>query len=158
MANFKNGPVGMVTNALNKKGTLKGKNKKETKQLKAICPHHKFNKKGKLKPTIFNNGDGTCTCEMCGARFPASFYKNNELDDVVGGMQTLNDQAKYMAVSLGAGNETIEYFSQAGGILGKYKKAYKKIRNVAEKQNSVKKKKNKKGGYGSSQYGSWGHR
>ena len=36
-----------------------------------------------------------------------------------------------------------------------YKKAYNKLKEVAERQNKVKTKKNKKNSGGSNQYGSW---
>lgn len=156
--NRKNGPVQMVTRAINKKGRLKGKNKKETKMLKASCPHHRYNKKGKLKPTIFNNNDGTCICTMCGGKFPAKFYDNDQLGQIVGDMRTLNEQSKYMAVATGSGDSTVEYFSQTGAILSKYKKAYKKVRSFADKQSNIKNKKKKKVATGSSQYGGWGSR
>ena len=151
-------PVKLVTEALNKKGALKGKSKKETKVLKALCPHHKYSKKGKLKPTIFNNGDGTCVCTMCGKKFPASLYNNENLGQIVGDMKTLNEQSKYMAVATGAGPATIDYYSQFGVMIGNYKKSYKKLRNVIAKQDSIKQKKKKRAGTTSAQYGSWGRR
>lgn len=154
--NKKNGPVQMVTRAVNKKGELKGKNKKETKALKAICPHHRYNKKGKLKPTFFMNQDGTCICTMCGARFRTNFYNNDEIGQIVGDMKSVNEQAKFISVAAGLGEKTTEYFSQFGGLLSKYKKTYKKARNIASKQDQISNKKKKKNRTGSSQYGSWG--
>lgn len=148
--------VEMVSKAVTKKGVLKGKNKKETKTLVNVCPHHRYNKRGKIKPTIFNNNDGTCVCTMCGEKFPAKFYNNEKLGQVVGDMKTLNNQAKFMAVACGAGPQTIDYFSQIGAMVGNYKKSYKKIRVVADKQGKIKEKKKKNHSVGSNQYGSWG--
>jgi hypothetical protein len=153
-----NGPVQTVTRSINKRGELKGKDKKETKYLKAICPHHKYNKKGKLKPTIFNNNDGTCICTMCGQKFPTKLYDNDQLGQIVGDMKTLNEQAKYMAVATGSGGNGVDFFAQVGAVLAKYKKSYKKLRTIASKQSHVKEKKRKKNSMGSNQYGTWGSR
>ena len=58
---------------------IRGKSKKETKQLLAICPHHVYSKKGKLKPTI-DYDNGMCTCYLCGATFSAAPYDNGEFN------------------------------------------------------------------------------
>lgn len=147
--------VEMVSKCVNKKGRLKGKNKKETKVLIGSCPHHRYNKHGKIKPTIFSNDGEYCICTMCGAKFPASFYSNGEIGSIVGAMRQMNDQNKFTAVATNAGNEMNDYFSQFGVMLQYYKKNTKKLRNVAEKQGRVKDKK-KRNNNGSSMYGSWG--
>lgn len=147
-----------VSKSVTKKGKLKGNNKQETKALKGMCPHHKITKKGKLKPTVFNNGDGTCICKLCGERFPARFYNNDELHRIVGDMGTINNQAKYMATAIGAGPKSIDYFCEMGVRLKDYPKSYKKIRAVADKQGRAKAKKRRNNMGGSSQYGSWGVR
>lgn len=147
--------VEQISKSVSKKGRLKGKNKKETKALIGMCPHHKYNKHGKIKPTIFSNDNEYCICSMCGKKFPASFYKNEELGEIVGAMSQLNNQNKYTAVATNAGTEMNDYFAQMGVMLMHYKKNSKKVRNVAEKQGRVKEKK-KRTSNGSSMYGSWG--
>lgn len=153
---FVTDPVAVVTKYRNKKGDLKGKNKKETKMLKGICPHNCYSKKGKKKPTIFNNNDGTCICTMCGEKFPAKFYDNQELGNIVGDMKTLNNQAKYIATASDAGNDTVKFFSEVGVNLVNYKKYYKRVRKYVSTHDRIKNKKKKKQTAGSSQYGSWG--
>jgi hypothetical protein len=151
--------VYQTTKVLNKKGEIKGKNKKETKSLKGACPHHKYNKKMKMKPTIFRTGDDYAICEACGARFPVKVFEDEELNARVKSFEEMNNQAKYIAVAVGAGNEAADYFSKLGSIIKPFQKHYKKIRTVAQKKNSINKKKNKKGNRiagGSAQYGSWG--
>lgn len=151
--------VYQTTKVLNKKGKIKGKNKKETKALKAQCCHHMYNKKMKQKPTIFRTGDDYAICEACGARFPVKVFEDDELNARIKGFEEMNNQAKYIAVAVGAGNSTVEYFSKVGAAIQPFKKTYKKIRTIAQKKNSLNKKKNKKGnrtGGGSAQYGSWG--
>ena len=144
------------TNALNKKGVLKGRNKKETRALKGGCPHHRINKHGKVKSSIIIKDGTTCVCTMCGAEFPAVFYNNNSINDIVDNMIELNNHNKFIAVAANAGDEMIELFSQTGVILQSYKKASKKNRNLAEKQDNVKKKNNKHNNRnGSSALGSW---
>ena len=150
-----------VTKSLNKKGKLKGNTKKETKTLIGVCTHHKLNKKGRVKPTIFSNDGEYCICTMCGKKLPAKFYTNQEIGDIVGEMEMLNNQNKYTSVAINAGDKTVDYFCQMGSMLTSYKKNSKKVRNVAEKQNNVKTKKKGKGnngGNGSSMYGSWGQK
>ena len=145
-----------VTKSTNKKGNLKGKNKKETKMLKAICPHHRINKKGKVVPTIFNNGD-YCICTLCGAKFRANFYSKEEVKEAVGAMKEMNNQAKFMSVATNAGENMCDYFGSFGAMIGTFSKNMKKITKVAQKQGAVKEKK-KKHDQGSSMYGSWGQK
>ena len=147
--------VEQISKNVNKKGRIKGKNKRETKALIGMCPHHKYNKNGKLKPTIFSNDGEYCICSMCGAKFPASFYKNEEIGEIIGEMKVLNNQNKFSAVATNAGTEMNDFFAQFGVMLQHYKKNSKKVRNVAEKQGRVKEKKKQHNG-GSSMYGSWG--
>lgn len=147
-------PVKIATENLNKNGNYKGHNKKEKRTLIGACPHHKYSKKGKLKPLIFNNGDGTCICTACNARFPAKFYEKSDVKSIVHDMITLNNQDKYMAVAIGADSKTVEYFCQMGVGLKNYAKSHSKIQKVAENQSTIKKKK-KKRSMGSAQYGSW---
>lgn len=145
-----------ITKSLTKKGKLKGSNKKETKLLNAICPHHKMNKKGKIVPTIFNNGD-YCVCQLCGEKFPAIFYTNDNIGEIVGNMEELNNQNKFMAVATNAGDGINDFFTNFAVQLMTYKKNSKKLRNIAEKQGSVKEKKKRRNN-GSNMYGSWGNR
>lgn len=148
-----------VTRSINKKGKLKGHSKKETKVLKGICPHHRLNKHGKVKPTIFSNDGEYCICTMCGYKFPAKFYTNGEIKNLVGEMKEMNNHNKFTSVATNSGDQMIDYFGQFGVMLESYAKNTKKLRNVAEKQGSVKNKKNRKNNNsGSSQYGSWGPR
>lgn len=149
--------VQAVTNSLNKHGEIKGKDKKETKNLRAMCPHHKITKKGKIKPTIYNDGNGTCICEMCGHRFPTHLYTNDETKKVVGEMTQILDQSRYLAEAADLGKDTKAYLAQTSVSVAHFPKTYKKIRKVVEKSESTKRRKNKghnqKGG--SESYGGW---
>ena len=160
MANIKN--VDNVTNkvskSITKNGKIKGRNKKETKTLKALCTHHRRNKHGKLKAMIFSPDGENCVCPACKGKFPASFYSNDDIKDTITPIEELNQQNKYTAVAINAGNETINFFCQFEVMLKHYPKMAKKVRNVAEKQGQVKDKKNKNRGKGSSMYGSWSSR
>lgn len=150
-----NSVVMQTTKAINKKGKLKGKNKKETKVLRNACPHHRINKHGKLKSTIWTNESEYCVCTLCNKKFPAHFFKDEEIDTVVEGIEELNNQNKFTAVSTNAGEDAVKYYAQMGVMLGKYRKMSKKTKALAEKQNNVHKKKNKNRNTGSSMYGSW---
>lgn len=158
MANERIAVVYDITKSLNKHGEIKGRNKKDKRMKKAKCVHHKYTHKMKLKPTIFNSGDGYCVCTICGKRFPTALFDDDSVKKSVKGIQEINEQAKYMSVATGAGKEAVEYFSKTGVVLQSFGKNYKKVRLLAQKQNSIKgKKKKKRGGSGSSQYGSWGN-
>lgn len=144
-----------ISKSRDKKGKLRGKNKKETKALKGSCVHHFLNKHGKVKKSIIPGHDNNLLCPMCKAEFPAEFYTNDRISEIVDEMIMLNNQNKYMSVAINSGNDMVEYFAQMGAMLAFYKKNAKKVRNVAEKQGTVKTKKNHKRN-GSSVYGSWG--
>ncbi len=158
---FKGSPIKKVMEHLNKHGKIKGDNKKQTKAIKALCVHHRLNKKGKVVMDIHNNGDGTCSCLMCDHEFDTKLASKQELDKILGDMIRLNDQAKFMAVGIDAGDETIKFLTATSVYLANYKKTYEKISSIAKRQDAATGKKNKKGkggnnNGGSGNYGSWG--
>lgn len=149
--------VATITNNLNKHGEIKGANKKETKNLRAMCPHHKINKKGKIKPTVYNDGNGTCTCEMCGAKFTTHLYNNEETDKIVGKFKGMLDQARYMCEAADLGKDTSSYLAKLSVDVSHFGKTYGKIKHVVERTENMKRKKkdNRSRGNGSENYGGW---
>lgn len=150
--------VATITNNLNKRGEIKGNTKKETKNLKAMCTHHKINKKGKIKPAIYNDGNGVCVCELCGHKFDAHIYDKGELNKIVNKFTNVLDQSKYMAQASDLGKDTIEYLGELSVGVSHFSKTYNKISNVVRRADNIKnkKKKNKFGGDdGSTSYGGW---
>lgn len=153
-----NAIVAKITKSLNKKGKLKGSNKKETKMLKQSCVHHKITKRGKIKKTFYISNDGMCTCTLCGARFPANFFKDEEINQICDDFSELNNQNKFIATAANAGNDAQKYFSEVSVMLAKYKKLAKKTKKLAAKQDQIKQKKKKNAFSGSSMYGTWSQR
>lgn len=149
--------IKLVTESLNKHGEIKGNSKKETKLIRNMCPHHKYNKKGKIKPGVYNDGNGVCVCTLCNSKFPTSVYDDDKLDKATNQFMSMLQQAKYMSVATGCDNETTSYLGQVCVNVQAAKKTYKKIRRIAEKTENIKNKKNKKNNsYSSSDnYGSW---
>ena len=158
-AQGKKNVIVMLSEHVNKRGELRGKDKKETKTLKSMCVHHRLNKKGKVKPRI-GVDNGRCTCEMCGHKFGTRILKHDDVRKIVKPLVELVDQSKYMTVAGDLGDEATNYFCKLAVELDKFPKAYGKVADAVQKKDSVKKKKNKNrkghGGSGSSSYGSWG--
>lgn len=144
----------LISKSVNEKGRIKGKNKKDKKIKKATCPHHRINKKGRVKPTIYVDGK-ECICEMCKKRFPAKFYSDDKMDEVVDEFERLNEQQKYLATAVNQNSDVCDYFSEVSVHLIGYKKNAKKIRNLAKKQSDIKKKKKDSRYSGSRAYGDW---
>lgn len=149
--------VAQVTKSLNKHGEIRGKNKQQTKSLKAACPHHKITAKGKIKPTIVNRGDGTCYCSMCDHQFTTRLYNHDELEKITGNFRGVLDQARFMVTAADLGKETSEYLTRISVDTSMFKKTYGRIRKAVEKNNDVrgKKNKNRNRGGGSENYGGW---
>ena len=145
---FKNGKsiVARVTDNLNKHGEIRGSSKKETKNLKAMCPHHKITKKGKVKPTVQNDGQGTCTCEMCNSKFTTHLANKDEINKIVRKTAEMLSQARFMAESADLGNETKAYLANVSVLLRQFPGVYNDITKVVKKSNDVKKKKKHNGG------------
>lgn len=149
--------VQAVTNSLNKHGEIKGNNKKETRNLRALCPHHKITKKGKIKPTVYNDGNGTCTCEMCGHKFPTHLFDKDETQKIIGRVTQLLDQGRYMCEAADLGKETKAYLATTSVQVSHLPKIYAKIKRVVEKSENTKRKKkgNRNSRGGSEAYGGW---
>ena len=143
-----------ITKNLSKNGKLKGKNKKETKALKAAFPFHKLNKKGRLVPTTFiQHGYNICT--VTNKKFPARFFSKEEIKDRLDNMEELINQGKFFAVATNAGDGMVDYFCKIAVEFSRFKKNFKKVSKIATKQSSFKDKKKNKHNDVSSSYGSW---
>ena len=142
------------TACLNKHGELKGKNKKETKVIKDTCMHHKVGKKGKLKSRV-NVNDQTAHCTMCDHEFPATLYSKEERSRIVDEYWGLVDNTKYMATSIGAGEDTLRCLGEAGVSIENVKKINKKCTKMVRKEDQIAKKKKKNKDNGNSKLGSW---
>lgn len=148
--------VAAVTESLNKHGEIKAKNKKETKNLKAMCPHHKINKKGKIKPTVCNDGNGVCYCTMCGHKFSTHLYTNDESKKIIDKFTGMLDQARFMNEAADLGKETGNYLGRLSVDTSHFGKTYKKIKKAVERTEHVKKKKrDRRNNNGGNSYGGW---
>lgn len=148
--------VSAVSKSLNKKGKIKGKNKKETKYLKRACTHHYYNRKGKLKAAFFNNSNGECICELCGRSFPTRPETKDEVRNKLEAALGLANQAVTASVAGGLGEKAVDKFVNFKVLLEEFPKDYSRTMKAISKEDNIKKKKkNNNGGGGSSQYGGW---
>ena len=149
--------VSAVSKSLNKKGKIKGKNKKETKYLMRACTHHYYNRKGKLKAAFFNNSNGECICELCGRSFPTKPETKADVKDKLSSILGLANQAVTAAVAGDLGEKAVDKFVNLKVLLEEFPKDYNRTMKAISKEDNIKKKKkhNGDGGGGSSQYGGW---
>lgn len=140
-----------------KKGDIKGKNKKHTKILRDSCAHwfQDPKKRRDREPTLFSTSSGIKVCELCGAEVSPHFYSNKEVKDIVNEARTMTNQMKFMAVSVNASNEDLNFITQTHIQLGRLKKYYKKMRKAASIRYKASGKKGKSRGKNSSEFGAW---
>ena len=151
--------VNAVSKAVNKKGKIKGKNKKETKYLKRACCHHYINHKGKLKSKFFNNSNGECICELCGRSFQTKIENKDAVREKISDAINLANQAVTAATAGGLGDKVVEKLVTMKVCLEEFPKDYSRIMKAISKEDNIKKKKkNNNNGGGSSQYGGWSHK
>ena len=144
----------LISSKVNKKGRIKGKNKKQTQLLRGCCCHYIINKKGKVKSRLERSEDGEkLFCTLCGEEFDRNLLNDEQLDETVGAFKEALNQYKLMSVKLNNNIKGIEYGAQLGGQLAPFKKMYKRSRNVIMKQKKV--KNNKKNNFASNSIGSW---
>lgn len=157
--NKKNNVISLITKHVTKSGKLKGKNKKETKWLKAICVHFIYNKKNKLKPMFFNDGQGECVCKLCARSFPAKIIDNQTVEEACKTVISYMDQAVAGAISIGASNNTIEDLAETKAKVNKFrKKGYNRIMKGVTATDRIKNKKKKNRNSGNTVYGVWGRK
>ena len=148
--------VNAISKAVNKKGKIKGKNKKETKYLERACVHHIINRKGKLKSKFFNNSNGECICELCGRSFQTKIEAKTDVRKKIEDAINLANQAVTAATAGSLGEKTVEKLVDLKVSLEEFPKNYSRIMKAISKEDNIKKKKNNNnGGGGSSQYGGW---
>lgn len=148
--------VAAVSRAVNKKGKIKGKNKKETKYLKRACTHHRVTKNGKIKPAFINTSNGECVCELCGRSFPTKPESKSDVRDKLEYVLGLANQAATASVAGGLGEKIVDKCVTLKVLIEEFPKDYNRIMKAISKEDNIKKKKkhNNNGG-GSSQYGGW---
>jgi hypothetical protein len=148
--------VMVTTNAVNKKGKLKGKNKKEKKLLKESCCHHIYNKHHKLKATFHDAGPGVVVCELCGREIPVAWVETDKIKEICDPVLSYANQAVTGAVAANLGEKVVDYMVNFKVSVEEFPKYYKKTIKVLNKQDRMRKKKNRKNnGGGSTKYGSW---
>ena len=151
--------VKIITQSLNKHGEIKGRDKQETKNLKDMCMHHKLTKKGVLRPAIYNDGNGVCTCELCGKKFTTHLATKGEIKDVTANLMQYVDQAKYSTVAADLGKQTEGYLADLSIKVRQFKKVYSRVKKAINKKENTKKKKKKSrrgnNGSDSDSFGSW---
>jgi hypothetical protein len=152
--------VSAISKSLNKKGKIKGKNKKETKYLMRACTHHYYNRKGKLKPAFINNSNGECICELCQRSFQTKPETKADVKDKLNPILSLANQAVTAAVAGNLGDKAVDKFVNLKVLLEEFPKDYSRTMKAISKEDNIKKKKknNNGGGGGSSQYGGWSHK
>jgi hypothetical protein len=150
--------VNAISKAINKKGKIKGKNKKETKFLLRACAHHRINRKGKLKPAFINNSNGKCVCELCGQSFPTKPATKAEIREMIQPVMESLNQATAVVVAGNLGDKAANRFVELKVALAEFPKYYSRTMKAISKADNIKKKKKNNGGDnggGSSQYGGW---
>ena len=145
-----------ITNSL-KNGKIKAKNKKERKNMEAMCCHHKASKKkDKVKPMIVPTDDGDKRiCLICGEIVPTKLYEKDEVKKMVAPCRALVSQLKYITVAAGLGDEVQEYAVRMAVDLSHITKAYKKSKSAVERTERVKKHKKKNRNMNEGTFGSW---
>lgn len=147
----------IITESLNKHGEIKGNGKKDTKNKKAICNHHRYNKKGKVKPMIWNDGAGKATCDACGHSFPTSLYGKDKTHKITKEFVTMLDQKRYLAQAADLGEDVKYYLATLSLNASHFEKVSNNIERVVAKQEQAKHKKKKSGNrdYGRENLGGW---
>lgn len=147
--------VALATKHRKKKGRLKGDNKKETKMLQLTCPHHYYDKKGKLKSATFVTGNTFIVCEQCMKKIPAIQEDLEIVKNTVGQVKSWVRQGQYANVEIGGGEKTQNELNQMMVYLDKFPKLYKRIFKVVSVMSTKSKKNKKKKGDRSQQFGTW---
>lgn len=133
--------VAVLSKKLNKRGEIKGDGKSDTKHLKIQCTHHHVNKKGKIKPAIYNDGEGHILCEMCDRSVTTDLKDKSEVKKIVKPIFELSDQLAYIGQAADLGNNVISYATSMKLMLNKFTKFYGKSVKAVKKAEKVKKHK-----------------
>ena len=146
--------IDVITEKVNKKGKIKGKNKKETKALKSMCMHH-IKKNGKIKSKTENvEGKKYIRCKMCEKLIPGQLLSREEVNDIMRRFDPLVQQMKFMAASMGADKQTIDFAANLGLVTSQVPGVYDKMTKVVAKKAKLKSK-NKSPQQRSAAFGGW---
>lgn len=127
----------LISSKINKKGKLKGSNKKETKNIRAACAHHIITKKGKIKNKLVTYNKTSAICKLCNAIVPVTLISPEEAEKAWETGRIMYDQSKYVAVKMGIKPETIDIICNGSVYWAKMKKIYSRISRIVNKTNSL---------------------
>ena len=148
--------INEVSKHVTKKGVIKGRNKKETRLLRQTCPHWIRTKKNEIDPALFSTSSGAQVCECCGEEVSTHFFSKAEVKNIIGAFTTLTNQMKFLAVSVNASNDDLNFIIDTHIRAPRLNKYYKKMKKIAQVQYRVSDKKKKKGAVkSSSDFGGW---
>lgn len=133
----------LISNKINKKGKIKGKDKKETKQFRALCAHHVITKKGKIKNKLVTYNKTNAICKLCNAIVPVTLMSPEEVEKTLETGRIMYDQSKYVAVKMGMRPETVDIICNGAVYWYKMKKIFPRICEIVNKTNALNHHKNK---------------
>ena len=142
-----NDAMAYVTKYRGKKGKIKVPgDKKTTKMLKRVCPHHRYNGGGKVKSTVASQG-GRHRCMLCGKFIDIKPVPKNDIAEMHKTLDTVCNQLAYLSIEAKVGDENITkaaVFTKA--YIGKMIKSYERLGEMLSKNG---KKRKDKGNHGS---------
>lgn len=154
----------VITDNRNKQGVIKVKHdKKATKKLKLICPHHKVNKKGKLVPTIEKVSESKCRCTMCGAELDMGRLTSEDIKKSTNDKMAQIRQGTFMIARLSKKENNHKYdavyqkLESAAIILKEVDNTLNNVKDIASKsyKDDDDKKKDKGGNKNGGSLSSW---
>lgn len=154
----------VITDKRNKDGLIKVKHdKKATKRLKLVCPHHKVKKNGKLVPTIEKISESKCRCTMCGAELDMGRPTSEDISKATNDKMAQIRQATFMVARLSKKKDSHKYdqvyqkLESAAIILKEVDHTINNVKDIASKsyKDDDSKKKDKGGNKNGGSLSSW---
>lgn len=140
-----------------KRFKFKGLDGTTKKMLKTGCVHGFYTKKGKIKPAIIPNNDGTATCPICGRTFPLVAPTDGDYVQAVDAARIAHDQVGLIITVAKLGKPVYRYHNAMMNRTKRWEKINRKILKLGSKNatvgNGKKHGKNKNHGGGSNDGG-----
>ena len=136
--------VKMITQVTSPNGKIKA-SKKKKKVIRDACVHTRYVNKRMTKksPFITSDGKGMVRCKICGEVFPSSFYEEDTVRQRTKDFSAVVTQAAFINQAIDGGDDSANYIASLNIGAKRFPAVYKRLVNVAEKKDKIKKNKKK---------------
>ena len=116
---------------------IKGRKKKEVKNIKLLCPHWIIKKRKERATVIDADEPGVFQCRLCNAKFWRNPLDNKNIDDICDYASALVHQIGFYMILTGCDTEDAQIITKLKRTLPRFRKMAKNVSRQITRRNDI---------------------